>query len=126
MDKRVAILATKTELKAEKDKIANLEAFDSSYFRGKSNFENDGTQNYLVFQPIQRYFKKIGNTGHISAWKSNGLSDERIKSFDTCDNSLAPGIGYVGNKIRTKFLGSCLKQDKIIFTLTKTVNILIV
>ena len=104
MDKRVAILATKTELKAEKDKIAKLEAFDSSYFRGKSNFQNDGTQNYLVFQPIQRYFKKI----------------------DTSDNSLAPGIGYVGNKIRAKFLGSCLKQDKIIFTLTKTVNILIV
>ena len=56
LDKGVAILATKTELKAEKDKIAKLEAFDSSYFRGKSNFENDGTQNYLVSQPIQRYF----------------------------------------------------------------------
>ena len=25
---------------------------DLSYFRGKSYFEEDGTQNYLVFKPI--------------------------------------------------------------------------
>ena len=36
--------------------IAKLEAFDSSYFRGKTHFEDDGTQNYSVFQPIYRYF----------------------------------------------------------------------
>ena len=26
--------------------------FDSSYFIGKSDFEEDGTQNYLIFQPM--------------------------------------------------------------------------
>ena len=40
--------------------------FDSSYFRGKSYFQDDGTQNYLVFQPMYIYFKKIGNTDHIT------------------------------------------------------------
>ena len=49
MDKRVATLAKKAELKAEQDKITKLQAFDSSYFQGKSHFENAGTRNYLVF-----------------------------------------------------------------------------
>ena len=49
MDKRVATLATKAGLKAEQDKITKLQAFDSSYFQGKSHFENAGTRNYLVF-----------------------------------------------------------------------------
>ena len=32
--------------------IKKLQKFDSSYFRGKSYFDEDGTQNYLVFLPI--------------------------------------------------------------------------
>ena len=51
-----ATLATKAELKAEQDKIRKLEAFLSSYFRSKSNFEDDGTQGYLLFQPIGQMF----------------------------------------------------------------------
>ena len=36
----------------------NLKTLDLSYFIiGKSHFEEDGAQNYLVFQPIRRYFK---------------------------------------------------------------------
>ena len=30
--------------------MKKLKTFDSSYFIGKSHFEEDGTQNYLVFQ----------------------------------------------------------------------------
>ena len=33
--------------------------FDSIYFRGKSHFEEAGTQNYVVFQPMYRYFKRV-------------------------------------------------------------------
>ena len=51
MNKKVAPLATKTELKTEQDKIINLQAFDLSYFPDKSHFEEDGEQNYLVLQP---------------------------------------------------------------------------
>ena len=63
--KKVATLATKAELKAEPDKIINLQAFDSSYFCNKNHFEHDGTQNYLIFQSMYRYSKKIGNTERI-------------------------------------------------------------
>ena len=31
-----------------------LQGFDLNYFLGKSHFEDDGTQNYLVFQPVIR------------------------------------------------------------------------
>ena len=34
-----------------------LETFDLSYFRGKNYFDEDGTRNYLMFQPMYRYFK---------------------------------------------------------------------
>ena len=63
------------------NEFKKLKTFDSIYFRGKSHFEEDGTQHYLVFQPIQRYFKIIANVGngnHIYYWKSKCLSDERI------------------------------------------------
>ena len=71
-------------------------------------------------------FKKIGNTDHISAWKSKGLSDESIKPPSTSDNSLAPSLSYIGTRKRVKFVGSCLKQDKITVTHGKTVNLYIV
>ena len=115
LNKKVATLATKAELKAEQDqdKITKLEAFDSSYFRGQSHFEDNGSQNYLVFQPMDRYFENIVNIYHIAEWKFKGLSDESIKAPTTSDNSLAPGLNYVRNKIRVKFAGNCLRQDKI-------------
>ena len=39
--------------------MKKLKTFDSSYFIGKKYFEEDGTQNYLLFQPMYRYFKRI-------------------------------------------------------------------
>ena len=52
----MAILAPKVERKAEQDKIIKLQAIGSSYFCGKSHFEDDGTLNYLVFQSTYNYF----------------------------------------------------------------------
>ena len=121
----IATLVAKAELKAEQDKTIMLKAFDSSYFRGKNHFEDDGTQNYLVFQPMYRYFKKIGNTNRISSWKSKGLSDESIKTLSARNNILNPSLSYIGTKTRVKFNRSCLKQDKIKFTHEKAVNIYI-
>ena len=40
------------------NELRKLNPFGSIYFRDKSHFEKDGTQNYLVFQPTQRYFKR--------------------------------------------------------------------
>ena len=69
-----------------------------SYFIGKSHFEEDDTQNYLVFQPINRYFKMIANSDYVSRWKST----------------------------RVKFTGSCLEQPKNSYAHGKIVNIYIV
>ena len=44
--------------------IEKAKTFDSSYFIGKSHFEEDGTQKYLVFQPMYIYFKRIGGVGN--------------------------------------------------------------
>ena len=102
--------------------------FDSSYFIGKSYFEEDGTQNYLVFQPISRYFKvnTITNTDYILSWKSKRLSPESIKPPATSDNSLTPELSYYDTKTRLKFTESCLQQSKISYTHSTRVNIYIV
>ena len=107
--------------------MKKLKAFDSSYFRGKSHFEEDGAQNYLVFQPMYIYFKIIavvGNGSHIYYWNSKGLSDEGINSIKTSNYNYV--LDYYGTKIKVKFNGICLKQDKITYTHGKIVNIYIV
>ena len=104
--------------------MKKLQTFDSSYFKGKSHSkEDEGTQNYLVFQPINKYFKKISNTEHISESKSKALSDEVIKPPTTTDNGLVSSLNYAGNKIRVKSARSCLKQDTITFSDGKIVKV---
>ena len=103
----------------------SLLKIDLSYFIGKSYFEEDGAQNYLVFQPIRRYFKIIRK--YISSWKSKGLSDETITPYATSDNSLTPLIDYYDSKVRVKFNKGCLKQsDNLAYDYGSRVNIYIV
>ena len=90
------------------------ETFDSICFWGKSHFEDYGTQNYLVFQPIYKYFEITPTTNIILSWKSKGLSDGIIKPPKP-HTILAPEFSYVGNKARVKYNGSCLTQNKITF-----------
>ena len=108
------------------NELNKLKTFDSSYFIGKSHFEEDGTQNYLVFQPLNKYFKLIANTDYVSSWKSKWLSVEGIKPPSRSDNSLTPGVSYYGTKTRVKFTGSCLKQPKVSYTHGTIVKIYIV
>ena len=58
-----------------------LQAFDSSYFREESPFEDDVILNYILFQPVYKYFKNIASSDFISERKSKGLSNESINSF---------------------------------------------
>ena len=108
------------------NELNKLKTFDSGYFIGKSHFEEDGTQNYLVFQPLNKYFKVITYTDYVSSCTSKGLSAESIKPPTTSDNNLTPALSYYCNKTRVKFTGSCLKQRKISYTHGKVVNIYIV
>ena len=51
------INSNKTKHLIVENELKNLETFESIYFRGKSQFEDDGTRNCLVFQTTQKYFK---------------------------------------------------------------------
>ena len=105
--------------------LNKLKTFDSGHFIGKSHFEEGDTQNYLVFQPRNKYLK-IGNSDYVLPWASKGLSNESIKPPSARNNSRSPSLNYLGTKIRLKFSGSCLKQDKITQAHGKIVNIYIV
>ena len=108
-----------------KNELNKLKDFDTSYFIGKSHFEEDGVQNYLIFQPMYKYFKTT-NSDYILSWISKGLSNESITPPSAANNFLTPSLNYLGPKIRVKFSGSCLKQDAITYTHGKIVNIYIV
>ena len=92
-------------------------------------FEEDGTRNYLVFQQIYRYFRRIIGTGsgnYIYVWKSIGLPDERLNSNTASNYRITPELSYLGTKIKVQFNGSFLKQDKVAYNHGKKVNIYIV
>ena len=108
------ITSNKTKQLLVENELNKLKKIDSGYFIGKSHFDEDGTQNYLVFQSLNKYFKLITNTSSILSWQSKGLFNENI---DPPTTSLSPSINYVGNKIRVKFNGSYLKQsNKLTYT----------
>ena len=70
------ITSNKTKHLLVENELNKLKTFDSSYFIGKSHFEKDGTQNYLVFQPVYGYFKIIagfGNGNYSYYWQSKGF-----------------------------------------------------
>ena len=106
LDSKIAANKTKNEF------IEN----EKSYFIGKSHFEEDGTQNYLVFQPLNKYIKVTANTDYISSWKFKALSAETITPPATSDNSLTSALSYYGAKKTVKFTGSCLKEPNIWYT----------
>ena len=123
------ITQNKTKHLLVENELNKLKTFDSGYIIGKSHFEEEGTQNYLVFQPIYRYFELFSITQYleyISELRSKRLSNEIIQAIPTSDNSLNPTLSYYGTKIRAKFTGGCLKQTKISYTHRKEVNIYIV
>ena len=54
------------------------------------------------------------------------MSSESFKTISTSDNRRNPTLNYYGTKIRVKFTGDCLKQQKFTYNHGKVVNIYIV
>ena len=63
------ITKNKTDHLIVKNELNKLKTFDYDYFIGKIHFEEDGVQNYFVFQPLNKYSKVItnANTKYISS-----------------------------------------------------------
>ena len=49
-------------MRSKQNTKEKLQTFDSSYFLGKTHFEDDGMQNFLVFQQVFKYFKTPSNS----------------------------------------------------------------
>ena len=96
-------------------------------FFGQIYFINDGSQNFLIVQPIYNTFTTpAGLKDTIVEWKSKGLSNEKIKTPITANNSFSPKLVWTNNwKARVRFKRSCLKQNKLIFTGRYVVNLFI-
>ena len=123
------ITSNKTKHLLVENELKKLKTFDSSCFLSKSHFEEDGTQNYLVFQPMYIYCKWIagaGNGNFIYYLQSKGLSDERINSIKTPNHSITPFLDYYctktrveSNNIRTETRVE-FKQDSVTFNHKKS------
>ena len=90
-------MATKEELKAEQYKLVKLETYDLSLFIGQSYFNNEGSPNYVIFQPPYCTLKALSNIEKVVSWKSKGLSDEKLTTPTTAGNSLCPSINWYEN-----------------------------
>ena len=96
--------------------MKKLKTFVSSYFIDKSHFEEDGTQNYYVFQPMFKYFEIIvglSSGNYIYYWKSKGLSDERINSIKTPGCWITPKLNYYGTKRRVELIEAIWNKIKL-------------
>ena len=98
-------------LNQTKDRIHELERI-ASYFRGKKYFDEDGTQNYLVFQVVYKYFEDVGVSKtiikfHANSWISKRLSDEKNCSVS---GFTSPFIEYKNSRIKLKFDGNILRE----------------
>ena len=102
---------------------------DLSYYHGKNYFDENGSLNYYVFQPLFKYLEvaHVGNITYILSWKSRGLHDTKIKAIVTTNYLLNPCINiYDMGKIRIKFNGSFLNRFPPTMPHRNVVNIYIV
>ena len=104
--------SNKTKHLIAENELKKLGTFDSIYFCGKSHFDKDGTQNYLVFQPMYRITFISGNLKDF-------LTKELILLLHL---AIKLQLSYYGTKTRVKFNGSCLKQDSVTFNDGKVLN----
>ena len=108
LNNKISINETKNE--STENEIKKPKTLDLSYFIGKRHVEEDETQNYLVFQLLNKYFKTITNTKYISLWQFKGLPGEIINPPATIDNSLIPLIDYLGHKISVRKFSETTKH----------------
>ena len=118
------IVSNKTKNLLTENELKKIKKFDLIYFMGKSYFDEDGSQNYLVFQLILKYY--MLNSTQIRKWILKRLSNESLEVVSTSDHTSSPSISYYGDKVRLKFTGSVLQQKRVTYSHKKVVNIYVV
>ena len=103
------ITKNKTKHLLVESELNNLKTFDFSYFNGKSHFEEDGSQNYLTFQPIYKYLKTSDSSDYLLSWTSKGLPNESIKPPSAANYFLTPTLNYLDLKNKNKIQWKLLK-----------------
>ena len=95
---------------------------------GQSYFNNDGTQLYLIFQPICKTITTFFGLPNItSQWESKKLSNKKFQPPYTTNKILSRKLQWAKSRLRLRFEGSCLKQeDTKTFTPNSVVNLFIV
>ena len=124
LNEKIKALARKAELKGEQEKIEKLQTYDSSIFIDQSYFFNDGSQDFLMFEPIFETFPRTSRTTEaILAWQSRGVLNEKIRSPTAANYYLSPKMKWHNSKLRVELKRSCLKQNKVTYTPSNRVNI---
>ena len=59
------VTKNKTRHLLVENELKKLKNFGSSYFIGKSHFEEDATQTYFVFQPLNKHFEVVANIAYV-------------------------------------------------------------
>ena len=107
------------------NELKKLKTLGLSYFLGKNYFEgNDGEQNALVFQTVQKHFN-LSNVDQISKWKSKGLPNQYLKAVGTLGNVvLIKSIKPM--HVLCKGKGALVQNDNDIIARGPIINIYIV
>ena len=80
-------------------------------FISQSYFINDGSQLYLILQPLCYTLKRLSDTENVVSWKSKILSTEKLTTPATTIDSLSPSINwYENSNFCLSSKGRCLKQ----------------
>ena len=106
------VTSNKTKHLLVEAELKKLNTFDAAYYRDKNYFEEDGTQNYLVFRRAYKYFEDVDASKtivefHANSWMSKGLSSEKSSSVNGFKR---PFIKYTNSRIKLKFDESVLRQ----------------
>ena len=73
------LTSNKTKHLLVENEFKKLQTFDSNVFIGQSYFNNDGTQLYLIFQPIYKTISTFSSfPDTISKWESKGCQMKKI------------------------------------------------
>ena len=104
-----------------------LQKFDAAYFRGKTQFEEDGTQNCgFFFNQYTDILKGLQVLVVVIIYTFGNLKVSLMKVLILLLHSITPELSFYGTKTRVEFNGSCLKQDKVTYNHGTIVNIYIV